>query len=155
MVKFCPIAHGAARNKPGVFALPSSSTALSTGSVGNPRRTRKREFSGLKWLSALLACGCFLPSQAAEQTAAAALRIISVPDGRCHILSEGGQLTVLHNDDPSRTIRYRLVRLFVDRPQGLMDGEIPPGPAPVKLGCSKVGGRAQTWQVKRADFAQE
>ncbi len=142
-------------NKPEAPALPSSSTGLSTESVGNLKMHLGRGFSSLKWVLGLLACGCLSPVTGAEETAAAALRIVSVPDGRCHILSEGGELTVLHNDNPSRTIRYRLVRLFVDRPQGLMDGEIPPGPEPVKLGCSKVGGRAQTWQVKRADFAQE
>ena len=155
MVKFCPIARRVTGDKPQRPALPSSSTGLSTGSVGNLKIVQARRFFGLKWVLTLLACGCFLPVASAEEAAQAALRIISVPDGRCHILNEGGELTVLHNDDPSRTIRYRLVRLFVDRPQGLMDGEIPPGPTPVKLGCSRVGGRAQTWQVKRADFAQE
>lgn len=155
MVKFCPIPQGRAGYKPAAPALPSSSTGLSTESVGNPPSAIRSGFCRLWFVLALFACGCFLSGAAAEESAVASLRIVSVPDGRCHILSEGGELTVLHNDDPSRTIRYRLVRLFVDRPQGLMDGEIPAGPAPVKLGCSKVGGRAQTWQVKRADFAQE
>ena len=110
--------------------------------------------SRLLGLAVVLCCG-WNSGNAAEATgASAALRIEAVADGRCHILSEGGQLAVLHNDDPSRTIRYRLVRLFVDRPQGLMDGEIPPGTTPTKLGCTRVGGRAQTWQVKRAEFLE-
>lgn len=83
------------------------------------------------------------------------LRLETVLDGRCHNLSEGGKLIVMHNDHPSRTIRYRLLRLHVDRPQGLMDGSIQPGEPAQKLGCDRVGGRPQTWQIKRAQFATE
>lgn len=83
------------------------------------------------------------------------LRLESVLDGRCHNLSEGGKLTVMHNEHPSRVIRYRLMRLHVDRPQGLIDGSIKPGEPAQKLGCDKVGGRAQTWQIKRAQFVSE
>lgn len=89
-----------------------------------------------------------------QQEAASFLRLETVLDGRCHILSEGGKLIVLHNDSP-RTIHYRLARLYVGRPQGLMDGSIQAGEGPQKLGCDTVGGRPQTWQIKRATFAQE
>ncbi len=83
------------------------------------------------------------------------LRFETVLDGRCQNLSEGGKLIVMHNDHPSRTIRYRLLRLHVDRPQGLMDGSILPREPAQKLGCDRVGGRPQTWQIKRAQFATE
>lgn len=83
------------------------------------------------------------------------LKFETVPDGRCQILSEGGKLTLLRNTHPSKTIHYRLVRLFVARPQGLMDGSVNPAEDVQKLGCDKVGGRAQTWQIKRAHFAPE
>ncbi|MBM4227449.1 MAG: hypothetical protein FJ164_06850 [Gammaproteobacteria bacterium] len=83
------------------------------------------------------------------------LRLETVLDGRCHNLSEGGKLVVMHNEHPSRTIRYRLLRVHVDRPQGLMDGIIAPGEPAQRLGCDKVGGRPQAWQIKRAQFDAE
>lgn len=87
--------------------------------------------------------------------AASYLTFDTVLDGKCHILSEGGKLIVLRNTHPSKAIRYRLVRLFATRPQGLLDGLIAPTEAAQKLGCDKVGARAQTWQIKRARFAPE
>jgi hypothetical protein len=96
-----------------------------------------------------------LTASEAEKPAASYLTFESVLDGKCQNLSEGGKLTLLRNTHPSKAIRYRLLRLFVARPQGLMDGAIDPAEGVQKLGCDKVGGRVQTWQVKRARFAQE
>lgn len=98
-----------------------------------------------------------LPAHSEEVQARPAefLTFETVLDGKCHILSEGGKLVLLRNTHPTRAIAYRLERRFVNRPQGLMDGTIGPGAETQKLGCDRVGGRAQTWKVKRAEFAQE
>ncbi|HCU90209.1 MAG TPA: hypothetical protein DGR97_09705, partial [Gammaproteobacteria bacterium] len=37
-----------------------------------------------------------------------------ITDGRCQNLSAGGKLQVLLNTHPSRNIRFRLIRYFVD-----------------------------------------
>jgi hypothetical protein len=103
---------------------------------------------------ALLACpGLPVPAAGAED-AAAHLELVTVPDGRCQILSEGGKLRVLHNRHASRPIDYRLLRTFPPgQPQGLVAGTIPAGPEPHKLGCTRVDGREQDWLVKRARYA--
>ena len=137
---------------------PTSPTTLSTDSVNNFSRSRDHRRRTPPWpLSLLLlATLSFLPAH--QVTASDATRYLSVEtvlDGRCHNLSEGGKLVVLRNTHPTKTIRYRLLRLFIDRPQGLMDGSLTPVEGVQKLGCDKVGGRAQTWRVKRARFAQE
>ncbi len=91
-------------------------------------------------------------SHAAESgTAGDSLAFEDVLDGKCHILSEGGKLTLMHNRHSDARVRYRLVRLFVDRPQGLVDGEIGPTET-VKLGCNRVGSRPQTWRIVRASL---
>lgn len=95
-------------------------------------------------------------SEAADSTfpAETALEFEEKLDGRCYILSEGGKLVVMHNRSPSASVRYRLVRLFADRPQmGRTTGIIGPGEQ-VKLGCSEVDGRRQHWRVERAAFVQ-
>lgn len=74
-------------------------------------------------------------------------------DGRCHNLSEGGKLTIMHNNHPTKAIEFRLIRYHVDVPQwGRATGTAVPGESPVKLGCTLVGGRAQHWVVERAQF---
>ncbi len=152
------------------------STYLSTGSVSNsmscklalrtpPQRLSRQGRTGWQpWLTTILlsvslAVVVVPHASAAEKRDASKpldwLRFETVLDGRCQNLSEGGKLIVMHNDHPSRTIRYRLLRLYVDRPQGLMDGSILPGEPAQKLGCDRVGGRPQSWQVKRAQFVSE
>ena len=75
-------------------------------------------------------------------------------DGRCHNLSEGGKLAVLHNSHPTKNINFRLTRYFVDvRQSGRATGIAAPAAEPVKIGCTMVGGRPQRWVVDRAEFA--
>ncbi|MGD9601928.1 MAG: hypothetical protein AB7O21_12480 [Gammaproteobacteria bacterium] len=106
-------------------------------------------------LVALAACVLGFASAARAETAAADfIEFETVLDGKCHILSEGGKLTLMRNTHPAKPILYRLERLFVGRPQGLMDGVIPPGADAQKLGCDRVGGRPQRWRVKRARFVE-
>jgi len=82
--------------------------------------------------------------------ASAALVFEEQLDGKCQILSAGGKLVVLRNTHRFSTVRYRLVRMFLGVPQSRIDGEIAPGAAPQKLGCSRVNGRRQFWRVERA-----
>lgn len=93
-----------------------------------------------------------LPAAAADEAAAAGLVFEEQLDGKCQILSAGGKLVVLRNAHPDRAVRYRLVRMFHDVPQGRIDGTIGPGETPQKLGCNRVNGRRQFWRVERAAF---
>lgn len=87
--------------------------------------------------------------------AATYLELVAEPDGRCQILSEGGQLEVLYNRHPDQAVEYRLLRVFAgDHPQGLVTGIAPPGPEGTKLGCTRVDGRIQEWRIQRARFAK-
>lgn len=89
-------------------------------------------------------------------TAASFLTFETKIDGRCHNLSEGGKLAVLHNNHPTKTIEFRLIRYHVDVPQwGRATGTALAGEAPVKLGCTLVGGREQRWVIERAEFTTE
>ena len=91
---------------------------------------------------------------AATEDARDLLAFEELTDGKCQILSEGGKLVVMRNLHPERTIRYRLVRLFMDVPQGRLDGEIAAGEATQKLGCSRVNRRVQSWRVERATLLE-
>lgn len=92
-------------------------------------------------------------AEPAGDDAAAFLELESVLDGRCQILSEGGKLRVIKNTHASRSVRYRLIRMFAgNHPQGRVTGSAPPGAEPVKLGCTRVDGRPQDWIVERARF---
>ncbi|MGR8946774.1 MAG: hypothetical protein ACU84Q_01920 [Gammaproteobacteria bacterium] len=110
-------------------------------------------------LSAALAAVLLMIAGAApadgDATADAAnyLRFEQLDDGRCHILSQGGKLMVMHSDHEDKAIRFRLIRYFADvRQQGRATGVAVPGEKPVKLGCTLVDGREQRWTVERAHF---
>jgi len=102
--------------------------------------------------------GAAVPVGPARAAAAAAagdyLAFESVLDGRCHNLSQGGKLRLMRNTHERQPIRYRLIRYFADKRQaGRVTGEIAPGGDPVKLGCTRVDGREQRWEIGRARFA--
>jgi hypothetical protein len=101
-----------------------------------------------------LAPFCLVATPAAAEEASAMLAFEEVTDGKCQILSEGGKLVLLRNLHPSHAIRYRLVRMFMDVPQGRLDGEIAAGEATQKLGCSRVNRRVQSWRVERATLLE-
>lgn len=114
-------------------------------------------FSGTS--AALLICAAFPASGSAPEDPGAAANFLSFEnriDGRCHNLSEGGKLTVMHNTHPTNAIRFRLIRYHVDVPQwGRATGTAAPGESPVKLGCTLVGGREQRWVIEQAQFTTE
>ena len=94
-----------------------------------------------------------LMANADGQPATSFLDFQSEADGRCQILSAGGKLRVLYNRHDSRAISYRLMRVFGDgHRQGRVVGTAPAGGQPVPLGCTRVDGRPQDWQLERATF---
>lgn len=104
----------------------------------------------------VVACAAGAPSQASSEAASADgfLEFQSEADGRCQILSEGGKLRVLYNRHASRAIDYRLMRMFGDgHRQGRVVGTAPAGGERVPLGCTRVDGHPQDWQLERATFS--
>ena len=88
-----------------------------------------------------------------DPVASSFLEFSAENDGRCQILSEGGQLRILRNRHAERAIDYRLMRVFANgHPQNRVVGTAPPGGEPVKLGCTRVDGRPQDWLLERATF---
>lgn len=164
-MKFCAIYKESCRRTAPVHGVRMLSTELSTGSVSKsgalpslsvPRyrvyQMKRLERLAVAALAAIACCAGPLQATAAEPLPAAVLVFEEQPDGKCQILSEGGKLVVLRNVHVSQAIRYRLVRMFLDVPQGRVDGEIGPGATPQKLGCNRVNGRRQSWRVERATF---
>lgn len=83
------------------------------------------------------------------------IEFISQPDGRCQILSKGGQLRVVKNNHTDKSIKYRFNRMFAGKRQaGLTIGILEPGANPVKLGCTEVDGREQNWEIKIVNFVE-
>lgn len=79
----------------------------------------------------------------------------SVLDGKCQNLSIRGKLRVVKNHHPDKTIKYRFYRIFAGKRQaGMAMGRIEPGEGPVKLGCTKVDGHDQTWEIKVVTFVE-
>ncbi len=81
------------------------------------------------------------------------LRFASEPDGKCHNLSEGGQLIKITNEHAGRRIRLRLHRLFAGVRQGGLVVLDLSGRESASLGCSLVDGHGQSWEVERAAFS--
>lgn len=109
---------------------------------------------GLTLYLAAGSTGAIDEKPAAADSASAFLEFESEPDGRCQILSEGGKLRVLYNRHDSRAIDYRLMRVFGDgHRQGRVVGTAPAGSERVPLGCTRVDGRPQDWQLERATFS--
>lgn len=97
---------------------------------------------------------CGVPAKvASDPEATKYLSFEEVGDGKCHILSEGGKLLVMHNKHPEKPIKFRLTRFFADvRQWGRATGTAVPGEKPTKLGCTQVDGRVQRWEIERANF---
>jgi len=93
------------------------------------------------------------PVQAAESLAGEYLEFLSVEDGHCQNLSQGGQLLLLKSTHPAKKIKFRLERYFAGvRQPGLVQDVIDPGSQPVRLGCTRVDNREQNWKVRLATF---
>lgn len=116
-------------------------------------RVRRTKILGLACLLSAIAIGP--PALAEDSPAASYLTFESVSDGRCQILSEGGKLRIMHNRHPRSAIRFRLMRVFAGKPQGLSTGTAETGEQPTKLGCTRVDGREQDWIIERASYLEE
>lgn len=109
-------------------------------------------------LAMVTVCWSFLvtANQKLDAEVAKYLEFEEVGDGKCHILSEGGKLLVMHNRHPDKAINYRLIRFFADvRQWGRATGTASPTDGPVKLGCTQVDGRQQRWEIERAHYDNE
>ncbi|MCC7411288.1 MAG: hypothetical protein IT495_06620 [Gammaproteobacteria bacterium] len=104
-------------------------------------------------MAAILALPAATPQAAGPATAAQYLELSSVADGKCQIMSAGGKLRLMRNTHPNRALAYRLVRMFADKPQaGLVVGRLEPGEPPIKLGCTRIDGREQRWDIVTAEL---
>jgi hypothetical protein len=105
-------------------------------------------------LSLLLATVSLHAKVVSDPEAVKFLAFEAIEDGKCHILSEGGKLMLMHNNHPDAAITFRLTRYFADvRQWGRATGTAIPGEEAVKLGCTEVDGRPQRWEIERANFA--
>lgn len=94
------------------------------------------------------------PSSAENKDAASYLELYSEFNGRCQGLRRG-DIRMLRNTHPSKTIEYRMVRLLGGHRQAsLIQDTIKPGDEGQKLGCELLDDRKQTWQVVRATFVE-
>ena len=90
-----------------------------------------------------------------EQAPEEYLEFSSELDGKCQNLSSGGKLRIVKNNHPDKKIKYRFNRMFAGKRQaGMAVGVIEPGEKPVKLGCTKVDGHEQTWEIKVVKFVE-
>ncbi len=107
-------------------------------------------------IAALMATATLpLPTVASEpaRSAESYLSFETKIDGRCQNLSTGGKLQIVRNMHPTKEIRFRLIRYYIDvRQRGRATGLAGAAGEPVKLGCTLVGGRTQRWVVERAEF---
>ena len=90
---------------------------------------------------------------AAAPDARLELKLEARADGKCQNLSEGGKLVVLRSAS-NQPISYRLVRYFANVPQSPTVGRITPEEPEQPLGCNRVDGREQRWEIKRASFEE-
>jgi len=95
------------------------------------------------------------PTKTQEKSPGDYLEFYSVLDGKCQILSNCGKLRLVKNNHPDKAIKYRFNRIFAGKRQASMTiGVLEPGGKPVKLGCTKVDGREQTWEISVAKFVE-
>ncbi len=96
-----------------------------------------------------------LDSSSMEKDPSQYIEFISQPDGRCQNLSSGGKLQVVKNNHNDKKIKYRFNRMFAGKRQaGLTIGVLEPGAEPVKLGCTEVDGRKQSWEIQIVNFVE-
>lgn len=82
------------------------------------------------------------------------LEIYKEFSGRCQGLRRG-DIRMLRNTHPGKTIEYRMIRLLGGlRQASLIEDIIKPGDEGQKLGCEILDGREQTWEIVRARFVE-
>ena len=107
-------------------------------------------------LGLLLVIGCAVAGAESKpkrgEQAQDYLEFLEQQDMRCYNLSPGGQLRLLKSSHPSHRIRFRLVRYFAAIKQpGFAEGTLEPAGS-LALGCTRVDGREQRWEIYTAHF---
>jgi len=75
--------------------------------------------------------------------------------GKCMGLRRG-DMRVLVNNHPDKTIQYRLIRKVAGQRQAsIIQDTIKPGSEGHKLGCELLDDREQTWEIVRAQYVEE
>jgi hypothetical protein len=118
-------------------------------------RGKRRLMRELVLSSTLLLGVNSVPSSAiaSPEEASTMLEFVAVQDSKCQILSEGGKLSQVRNTQEHRRIKLRLFRVFGNVRQGgpvVVEVE---GGQTLPLGCNRVDGREQRWEIINANFA--
>ncbi len=108
--------------------------------------------AGLTFMGGYTAQAAEAPGSAAENPADF-LEFISELDNECQKRSPGGRLRLVRNLHPEKPIKFRFVRVFskVKQP-GFARGTLQPGEEPTQLGCTKISGRDQNWEIVKVEF---
>ncbi len=116
----------------------------------------------LKYVSLLMGAYCLSTSltanatetpQVKEKIAADYLEFASELDNECQKRSPSGRLRMVKNIHPDKSIKFRFVRIFTNvRQPGFARGTLEPNHEPTLLGCTKISGRDQTWEIVKAEF---
>ncbi len=76
-----------------------------------------------------------------------------VTDFGANCVSRNAKQILIQNLHPSRLIKVKLFRYFGDvRQPGRASYTLAPGDEPLALGCDMIQGRAQRWDIHKAEF---
>lgn len=105
-------------------------------------------------LAGLIVMGLTTAGAAESESAEDYLEFYKVPNNRCLSLMRGN-MRMMRNIHPEKTIEYRLVReLAGTRQASLIRDQIAPGEDGQALGCEKLDGLEQVWLIIRAHFVE-
>jgi hypothetical protein len=108
---------------------------------------------GLYFLSSSLTVNATETPPVREKVAADYLEFASELDNECQKRSPSGRLRMVKNIHPDKSIKFRFVRVFTNvRQPGFAGGTLEPNHEPTLLGCTKISGRDQTWEIVNAEF---
>lgn len=92
---------------------------------------------------------------ASGKEAVAYLEIYKEFSGKCMGLRRG-DMRLLRNTHPDKTIEFRMIRLLDGQRQAsIIRDTIAPGSEGQKLGCELLDDREQTYEITRARFVEE
>jgi len=76
-----------------------------------------------------------------------------VIDFGANCTSRNAKQILIQNHHPSRSIKVKLFRFFGDvRQPGRASYILESGEEPLALGCDKIQGQSQRWEIHKADF---
>ncbi|MBX2869447.1 MAG: hypothetical protein KTR18_12270 [Acidiferrobacterales bacterium] len=78
-----------------------------------------------------------------------------VTDFGANCVARNAKQILIQNIHPSKPVTVKLFRYFGDvRQPGRASYTLSPGDEPLALGCDKIQGRAQRWEIHKAEFAE-